>query len=62
MDPGLLARLRDPRIRPIAFGEPKSIAADGGIAEVAGPGMIQRIVLNVSRTPAGTLQSERTSG
>ncbi len=47
MDPGLLARLRDPRIRPIAFGEPKTIAADGGIAEVAGPGVIQQIVLNV---------------
>ncbi len=49
VDLGLLARLRDPRIRPIALGEPKLTESGGGIAEVTGPGIIERIVLNVSR-------------
>jgi hypothetical protein len=49
VDLGLLARLRDPRTRPIAFGESKPSAPGGGIAEVAGPGIIQRIELTVSR-------------
>ena len=74
VDLGVLARLRDPRIRPIAIGpngttrlqgrttsvdEPRPLGPGGLIAEIAGPGIVQRIALIGPERPA---EGQRSRG
>jgi Protein of unknown function (DUF2961) len=61
-DAGQLARIRDPRIRPIVIGTKGSPGGLGGasggsvVAEIEGPGIVQRIAFALPKDPPPTFK------